>query len=86
MPVCRNPRLRIARAQSVVQFCIQDKSPGIAETHLSPVFSIETQAIPLRKLASKGFCQGFDDSVNFLADLCAVPYPAVSATLSQLLA
>ena len=65
------------RAQSMVQFCIQSKASALAKTRLSPVFSIETQAIRTKELISESFCQGFDDSVNFVTDLRAVPEPVV---------
>jgi hypothetical protein len=62
----------------MMQFCIQGKASALAEGRLSPMFSIETQAIRAKELVSKGFCQGFDDSVDVVTDLCAVPEPAVS--------
>jgi len=61
----------------MVQFCIQSKASALAKTRLSPVFSIETQAIRAKELVSENFCQGFDDSVDFVTELCAVPEPAV---------
>jgi hypothetical protein len=56
----------------MVQFCIQGKASALAEERLSPLFSIETQVICTKELVGEDLCHVFDDSVNFVTDLCAV--------------
>src|SRR5580704_2603146 len=50
---------RASPVPSIMQFCIQGKASAPAERHLSPVFSIETEAIRTKELF-------FEDSVKDL--------------------
>jgi hypothetical protein len=61
----------------MMQFCIQGEASSLAKTRLSRVFSIETKAIRTDEFVSENFCQGFDDSVDFVTELCAMPEQAV---------